>query len=103
MPNGGQYQAIWIQLETILDRRTWVYYLIILEAAVREWGERIQVRPDERFFKAVGEHVEAYVKKGVMPPKEIAPAIMNMADDFMSGRDITIRAGDYISLQEFFH
>ena len=34
-----------------------------------------------------------------MPPADIAPAILNMADDYIAGREVAIRAGDYISIQ----
>ena len=39
------------------------------------------------------------MQEGVTPPEDIASAIMNIADDLMSGRDITLRAGDYIAIQ----
>lgn len=47
-------------------------------------------------------HVKAYVENGKMPPKDIAPAILNLADDFIAGREVTVRAGDYIALQTHF-
>jgi hypothetical protein len=36
-----------------------------------------------------------------MPPEAIAPAILNMADDVMAGRQVSLRAGDYIAIQNF--
>jgi hypothetical protein len=45
--------------------------------------------------------VKAYVEEGKMPPPEIETAIMNAADDYLEGRDITLRAGDYIALQSY--
>ena len=73
-------------------------YLIINYLDKRQ-EELVQVRPDERFDKVVTGHLRAYVEKGEMPPEDIAPAILNLADDFMAGREITIRAGDYIAIQ----
>jgi len=78
-----------------------VAYLIIDDVLVGKLGELVKVPPDERFDKEVSRHLSAYVEKRVMPPDEIAPAILNMADDLMAGREITIRAGDYINLQNF--
>ena len=101
MPNGLGIRPVWLKLETILDRRTWVYYLIIVEAATRRWAEQIEVQPDERFFQVLNKHVEAYVHEGQMPPEMIMPAVLNAADDVMAGRDVVLRAGDYISLQKF--
>jgi len=45
--------------------------------------------------------MNAYLHDGKMPPAEIAPAIMNLIDDQKSGRDMALRAGDYISLQNY--
>jgi len=44
-------------------------------------------------------YAQAYIEKGEMPPADIAPAILNMADDFLAGRQISVRAGDYIAIQ----
>jgi len=36
-----------------------------------------------------------------MPPEEIAGPILNLADDFMNGREMTLKTGDYIALHNF--
>jgi hypothetical protein len=54
--------------------------------------------------KAVGilnAHLKAYMEKGTMPPMEIAPVVMNIADDLAAHRTPTLRTGDYIALQMF--
>jgi hypothetical protein len=76
-------------------------YLIINGGLWKEASELVQIKPDERFNKAVTEHLQSYVEKGVKPPDEIASAILNLADDFLAGNQITIRAGDYISIQNY--
>jgi hypothetical protein len=81
----------------LIDRRTWVMYLIIPDMV--KFGDKVMVQPDDNFYKTVDEHMEAYVNKGVMPPADIASAILNMSDDYLAGREITIRAGDYIAIQ----
>jgi hypothetical protein len=53
----------------------------------------------EEFDKFVMEHVEAYLEDGKLPPESIVGPILNIAEDIMAGRQPTIRAGDYISLQ----
>jgi molybdopterin converting factor small subunit len=98
---GNVFRPTFIRRETILDRRTWVYYLIIVDRAAQHWAELLEVKPDERFFAILNEHVKAYVEMGKMPPKEIESTVLNVADDFMAGRDITLRAGDYIAMQNF--
>ena len=94
-------RAVWLDTSMILDRRTWVYYLTVPEAGVSEWSKVINLKPDENFYRVVNKYATAYVEKGVQPPEMIASAIANFADDFASGRDITIRSGDYIAIQNF--
>ncbi|MFB0546563.1 MAG: hypothetical protein ACETWB_06605 [Anaerolineae bacterium] len=84
--------------EWILERWILVAYLIINWRA-KELAERIQVRPGKEFYGVVAEHLRAYVQEGVMPPDDIAPAILNLADDYMAGRPMNLRAGDYIAIQ----
>lgn len=100
MPHRLPFRPIWIQRETILDRRIRVYYLIILDRVAEHLGERVQVEPDERFFKVLGEHVERYLETGEAP-QELQSVIMNVADDYLADREIVLRAGDYIALQSF--
>jgi hypothetical protein len=95
------FRPIFVKQQLVLDRRGWVYYLILNENAAQRWGEVLEARPDERFFQVVSDHVKAYVEEGKMPPPEIETAIMNAADDYLEGRDITLRAGDYIALQSY--
>ena len=101
MSNGQAFRPIWIRRESILDRRVWVYYLIILDKVAEHLGDQIEVQPDARFFKVLTQHVEAYLETGKTPPRAIAPVVMNIADDYMAGRDIVLRAKDYITLQNF--
>ena len=85
----------------VIDRKDWVKYLVLVkwnEKIIREFVENAL---EAEFAKFLGGQVEAYVQ-GKEPPAEIAPAIMNLADDHLSGREISMRAGDYISLQKYF-
>jgi hypothetical protein len=81
-----------------LPRWIKVAYLII-NWNIRDLAERIQVGPQEQFYKVVNKHLQAYVQDGVMPPDDIAPAILNLADDHMAGKELCLRAGDYIAIQ----
>ena len=101
MANIQKFEPVWLKQRTILDRRSWLYYLVMVESSARQWSKQIEVQPDERFFDVLGKHVEAYVHEGKEPPDMIASAVMNIADDFMAGRDLVIRAGDYIAVQNF--
>ena len=80
---------------------TVVMYLVIVDQLVSRRPELVKFMPEERFFDVVREHVLAYATEGVEPPDQIAAAVMNIADDMMSGREVVIRAGDYITLMDY--
>lgn len=75
-------------------------YLVppVLEGTVREL---VEIPPDDRFNRLVGDYVHALVNEGKEPPSAIATAIYNLGDDMLAGRQPTIRTGDYIALQNF--
>lgn len=80
---------------------TIVMYLVIIDKLVSKRPEIVKFKPDEGFFNEVREHVLAYATEGVEPPRQIATAVMNIADDMMAGRETVIRAGDYITLMDY--
>jgi hypothetical protein len=80
---------------------TIVMYLVIIDKLIRDKAELVKVRPTEKFFDMVHEQVMDYVLEGKEPPAQIAGAIMNISDDMMAGREVVMRAGDYISLMSF--
>lgn len=56
---------------------------------------------DKHFNSVIEAHLSAYLEKGTMPPAAIVGPILNIAEDIAGGRDVTLRAGDYIALQTF--
>lgn len=71
-----------------------------------DWQRRIiegmiNIKPSKEFGEFVMEQVNAYVFEKREPPKQIAPAIMNIADDYLNNREVVIRSGDYLSLQSY--
>jgi len=82
----------------VLDRRTWVMYLIPPGPLKDRFEHLVDIAPDKEFFDVISKHLTA-LEEGVMPPEAIAPAILNLADDLAAGRNPVLRAGDYISLQ----
>ena len=66
--------------ESIWRRKWWVMYLVVVDKA----GLLDNVKIDAEFEKVLFQHVSAYLEKGEMPPAEIAPAVMNMADDHLA-------------------
>ena len=64
-------------------------------------GDIIKRMPSAAFNKFVETHVQAYLD-GKAPPAAIQSAVMNIADDYVAGKDIAVKAGDYIALQNQF-
>jgi hypothetical protein len=86
----------------ILERQNWVKYLVVPDWQVKIYGELIVTGdPGKEFKAAVDVHVNAYLFNKKEPPAEIATAIMNIADDVLNGRDVILKTGDYISIQNF--
>lgn len=73
-----------------------VAYLIIPE--LEHLIERLSA-PEGKFYDVVNQYLQAFLNEGKMPPDTIAPAILNLADDYMAGRQMTLKAGDYIAIQ----
>jgi hypothetical protein len=86
-----------------LDRtKRWIQVAyLVLNGPVVAVTEAIKFKPDSTFYNVIAEHMGAYLQNDQMPPDEIASAILNLADDHMSGRQMTLRAGDYIAIQNF--
>jgi len=78
-----------------------VMYLIIIDKYIVNHRDLVRIKPNEKFFDMVKEHVFSFIVDGKEPPEEIASAILNVSDDVMAGREVVIRAGDYISLTNF--
>jgi hypothetical protein len=88
--------------EAIFNRIDWVKYLVIIELRKDIVNlNAYNAVTSEKFNKFVHDHVQAYIFEKKAPPKEIETAIMNIADDLLSGREPVLRAGDYIQLQSF--
>jgi hypothetical protein len=56
----------------------------------------------ENFSKEMGRYVYGYIYENKVPPAEIQQTVFNVAEDFMAGRQVQLRAGDYIAVQKFF-
>lgn len=82
----------------IINRKDWVKYLVLVNWHGRQFENVLAKAPDDAFAGFVEKHVRTYLD-GSAPPEPIQSAIMNIADDYASGRDVTLRAGDYIALQ----
>jgi len=84
--------------EWVLKRWCIACYLVI-NWRIRDLVERIQLEPEPEFYKTVAKYLYEYAHNDTMPPEDIAPTIMNLAEDYMAGRPVQFRAGDYIAVQ----
>lgn len=78
-----------------------VMYLIIIDQMLKKYRDLIVELPNERFDVMVRKEVVAHLVDGKEPAEEIRTAILNVADDMMAGRDLTLRAGDYVALMNY--
>jgi hypothetical protein len=84
--------------ERLIPRWIKVAYLI-LSIKTQNIFKKIDVCAGDRFNKVVAKYLQAYIDEGKMPPADIATAILNLADDYMAGKIMNLRAGDYIAIQ----
>lgn len=78
-----------------------VMYLVIVDKMMVKYRDLMMVRPTEKFQDMVYKEVMAHVIDQKAPPKAIRSAILNLADDMQAGREVTLRAGDYIDLMNY--
>jgi hypothetical protein len=77
-----------------------VAYLIVNERSERYFQD-FEVRTGKRFDAVVAGHLNAYLEKGTIPPEAISAPILNLADEYLAGKSMTLRAGDYVALQNY--
>jgi hypothetical protein len=88
--------------KAIIDRDILVRYLVVIDWPNERLGDIVKVSPTSEFNKYIAQMLNTYINKNTIPDMEIAPAIMNMADDYLTGNEIVLKAGDYYALQTHF-
>lgn len=88
-------------LDELLKKRWCLACYLVINWKIKDLVERVNVTIPAEVYKQIGEHLYAYVNEDKMPPVEIAPTILNMAEDFATGKPVQIKAGDYIAIQNF--
>ncbi|MCL2477449.1 hypothetical protein [Candidatus Bathycorpusculum sp.] len=90
--------------EMIFKRKIWVMYLVVndfYKDLIAKKLVKVDVATSVRFNAFVQEQVSAYMTGKTAPPAEIEGPILNIADDLLAGKEITLRTGDYIVLQTY--
>ena len=80
---------------------TVVMYYVVIDQMIAKYRDMLIARPTEKFYNMVHKEVMTHVIDGKEPQEQIRTAILNIADDMMSGREVTMRAGDYIALMNY--
>jgi hypothetical protein len=75
---------------------------VVIDWPNERLGDIVKVSPTSEFNKYIAQMLNTYINKNQIPDMEVAPAIMNMADDYLTGNDIVLKAGDYYALQTHF-
>jgi hypothetical protein len=89
--------AVQIDAEHIMAK--WErYYLIPVFRG--QLTDKVDIR-DLGLATFVAEQVNVFLKEDKLPAKEIQGPILNIAEDFIAGRPLVFRAGDYIALQNY--
>lgn len=84
----------------VVERWCVICYLII-NWRIADVVKQVQVKPGKEFYEVTARYLYDYAVRDIMPPDEIAPAIMNLGEDFMSGKPVQFRPGDYITIQNY--
>jgi hypothetical protein len=90
-----------LAIEEMLKKRWCLACYLVINWKIRELVEHVNVAIPTEVYTELANHVYAYVNEDKMPPKEIAPVVLNMAEEMMTGKSVKIRAGDYIAIQNF--
>ncbi|MDJ0819751.1 MAG: hypothetical protein QNJ58_26345 [Desulfobacterales bacterium] len=76
-------------------------YLIIIDRHLLKYKDLFKVRPTEKFNDMVHELVVRHMSEEKAFSGPVFNALANISDDMLAGREVVIRAGDYIALMEY--
>lgn len=74
---------------------------LILNFNIKDHIRWAEMEVTEEFTKTLAQHVYAYIYEDKAPPAGIEQTVLNVAEDLAAGRQVVLRAGDYISVQKF--
>jgi hypothetical protein len=55
----------------------------------------------ENFASTMANLVHGYLYENKIPPDAIAQTVINVTEDMLAGRQVILRAGDYIAVQKY--
>ncbi len=89
-------------LEIQIKRNWCLASYLILNFDIKDLVTLAEKELPETFAREMAKHTYAYIYENRKPPAEIEQTVLNVAEDFMAGRTVQLRAGDYIAAQRFF-
>lgn len=99
----GAEMGFWVKVPKIIKRPPKPYYLIpAMEGTIltRLGEEKIHV-DDPEFQKFVTDQVQIFMATGKSANPSIEATVGNLAEDYLAGREMNIRTGDYIVMRSF--
>jgi len=84
-----------------ITKRWCVICYLVINWKIDELVQRVKIEPSTEFYQVAAEYLYEYAYNDKMPPAEIAPAIINIAEDFLAGKRVQFRTGDYIMIQDY--
>ena len=101
MTTGIEFRIPIKVLREQIERKWCLACYLIINWRIKDLIERVNVEIPRETYQVLAEHVYAYVYEDKMPPAAISQTVLNLAEDFVSGNPVELRAGDYIALQNF--
>lgn len=96
-----QYVAFNIA-EYVKHMKDIVKYLTVIDWQAKSIDNAVLTgNPGKEFNDFTNKLVNDYIFKKKAPPAEVATAVINIADDFLNNREVVLRSGDYIALQNY--
>lgn len=89
-------------LELQIDRHWCLASYLILNFNLGDLVKLGERELPATFSKEMARHVNGYIYENKMPPTEIQQTVLNVSEDLIAGRQVQLRAGDYIAAQKFF-
>jgi hypothetical protein len=89
-------------LENQINKHWCLTSYLILNIHFGDLVELAERELPQTFAKEMAKHVYGYIYENKMPPAEIEQTVLNVSEDLIAGRQVQLRAGDYIASQKFF-
>jgi hypothetical protein len=88
-------------LRYLIEKNWCLASYLIINFDIGEIAKLAERELPESFSGEMAKHVYGYIYENKLPPAEIATTVLNVAEDLMAGKEVQLRAGDYIAVQKF--